>query len=187
MVDSTTTHIWMARVALPIPASSALPLAPRKAAPCALDLLDHARPSHTSSWESTIWGRPSRSPGEAGLAGPAAGARLAESNQGRRKATDPESIRAGFAANRTFTCHESGVRRSSGSRDRARRRVVLSCERCGTSFSEARGRGLGSCPRCGVRDVVRAQLAPGRPGKGPAAATTARKVGAGDGQGSTGR
>lgn len=30
---------------------------------------------------------------------------------------------------------------------------MLSCERCGTSFSETRGRKLASCPRCRVRGV----------------------------------
>jgi hypothetical protein len=44
MSDITTTHTWMTRVALRISASSGLPLAPPKAAPCVLDLLDHARP-----------------------------------------------------------------------------------------------------------------------------------------------
>ena len=44
MPDSPTTHIWMTHVALRIPASSGLPLAPPKAAPCVLDLLGHARP-----------------------------------------------------------------------------------------------------------------------------------------------
>jgi hypothetical protein len=44
MPDMTTTHTWMAPVALRISASSGLPLAPPKAAPCVLELLDHGRP-----------------------------------------------------------------------------------------------------------------------------------------------
>jgi hypothetical protein len=35
---------------------------------------------------------------------------------------------------------------------------MLSCERCGTSFSETRGRRMASCPRCRVRDGVVAPL-----------------------------
>jgi hypothetical protein len=49
MTNLTTPHAWMTRVALRISASSGLPLAPPKAAPCVLDLLDHARPqSHAA-------------------------------------------------------------------------------------------------------------------------------------------
>jgi hypothetical protein len=44
MSSSTTTRTWMTCVALRISASSGLPLAPPKAAPCVLDLLGHARP-----------------------------------------------------------------------------------------------------------------------------------------------
>ena len=35
---------------------------------------------------------------------------------------------------------------------------MLSCERCGTSFSETRGGRLASCPRCRVRDRVNVPL-----------------------------
>jgi hypothetical protein len=49
MTNPTTSHAWMTRVAPRIPASSGLPLAPPKAAPCVLDLLGHARPqSHAA-------------------------------------------------------------------------------------------------------------------------------------------
>lgn len=49
MTVPTTSHAWMTRVALRISASSGLPLAPPKAAPCVLDLLGHARPqSHVA-------------------------------------------------------------------------------------------------------------------------------------------
>jgi hypothetical protein len=41
-------------VALRISASSGLPLAPPKAAPCVLDLLGHARPQSHAAVESTI-------------------------------------------------------------------------------------------------------------------------------------
>ena len=44
MNDSMTNHTWMTRMARRISASSGLPLQPAKAAPCVLDLLDHARP-----------------------------------------------------------------------------------------------------------------------------------------------
>ncbi len=44
MTASATTHTWMTRTVLRISASSGLPLAPPKAAPCVLDLLDPARP-----------------------------------------------------------------------------------------------------------------------------------------------
>jgi hypothetical protein len=43
MSDTTTEHTWMTPVALRISSSSGLPLPPAKAAPCVLDLLDHAR------------------------------------------------------------------------------------------------------------------------------------------------
>jgi hypothetical protein len=43
-MSPTTPHTWMTRVALRMPSSSGLPLAPPKAAPCVLDLLGHARP-----------------------------------------------------------------------------------------------------------------------------------------------
>jgi len=54
MVDSTTPHTWMTRVALRISASSGLPLAPPKAAPCVLDLLGPARPQSHATVGSTI-------------------------------------------------------------------------------------------------------------------------------------
>jgi len=54
MIDSTTPHTWMTRVALRISASSGLPLAPPKAAPCVLDLLGHARLQSHAAVESTI-------------------------------------------------------------------------------------------------------------------------------------
>jgi hypothetical protein len=44
MTTFATLHTRMAAVALRISASSALPLAPPKAAPCVLDLLGHDRP-----------------------------------------------------------------------------------------------------------------------------------------------
>lgn len=43
-MNPTTTHTWMTHVALRMSASSGLPLAPPKAAPCVLDLLGHAPP-----------------------------------------------------------------------------------------------------------------------------------------------
>jgi hypothetical protein len=54
MVDPTTPHAWMTRMALRISASSGLPLAPPKAAPCVLDLLGHARPQAHAAVESAI-------------------------------------------------------------------------------------------------------------------------------------
>ena len=44
MTASATDHARMTAVALRISTSSGLPLAPPKAAPCVLDLLDRARP-----------------------------------------------------------------------------------------------------------------------------------------------
>jgi len=44
MTGPTATYAWMTHAALRISASSGLPLAPPKAAPCVLDLLDRARP-----------------------------------------------------------------------------------------------------------------------------------------------
>jgi hypothetical protein len=50
MTASATMHTRMTAVALRISASSALPLAPPKAAPCVLDLLGHDRPrAHTAA------------------------------------------------------------------------------------------------------------------------------------------
>ena len=43
MPATMTAHTWMTRVARRISASSGLPLAPPKAAPCVLELLGHAR------------------------------------------------------------------------------------------------------------------------------------------------
>jgi len=54
MADFTTPRTWMTRVALRISASSGLPLAPPKAAPCVLDLLGHARPQSHAAMESAI-------------------------------------------------------------------------------------------------------------------------------------
>jgi hypothetical protein len=54
MTASTTTHAWMTHVALCISASSGLPLAPPKAAPCVLDLLDHARPRSHAAMKAVI-------------------------------------------------------------------------------------------------------------------------------------
>jgi hypothetical protein len=52
MTSSATLHTWMTSVALRISASSGLPLAPPKAAPCVLDLLGHERPqAHTAAKE----------------------------------------------------------------------------------------------------------------------------------------
>ena len=54
MTVSTTPHAWMTRVALRISSSSGLPLAPPKAAPCVLDLLDHARPQSHAAMKAVI-------------------------------------------------------------------------------------------------------------------------------------
>jgi len=54
MMNSTTPHPWMTRVALRISASSGLPLQPAKAAPCVLDLLGHAPPQAHAAMKSTI-------------------------------------------------------------------------------------------------------------------------------------
>jgi hypothetical protein len=54
MVDPTTRHAWMTRLARRISASSGLPLPPAKAAPCVLDLLGQARPQSHLAVESTI-------------------------------------------------------------------------------------------------------------------------------------
>lgn len=54
MTTSTTTHTWMARVALRISASSDLPLQPAKAAPCVLDLLDQSRPQAHVAMKAVI-------------------------------------------------------------------------------------------------------------------------------------
>lgn len=51
---------------------------------------------------------------------------------------------------------------------------MLSCERCGTSFSEMRSGRLASCPRCRVRDGVSVPLV-ARDGLGiPTSAETTR-------------
>jgi len=50
MPASATLHTRLTPVALRISASSGLPLAPPKAAPCVLDLLGHDRPrAHTAA------------------------------------------------------------------------------------------------------------------------------------------
>ncbi len=54
MTNSATSRTWMTRVALRISASSGLPLQPAKAAPCVLDLLDHARPQAHAAAKSVI-------------------------------------------------------------------------------------------------------------------------------------
>jgi len=54
MVDATTPHTWMMRLALRISVSSGLPLAPPKAAPCVLDLLGQAHPQPHAAMASTI-------------------------------------------------------------------------------------------------------------------------------------
>src|SRR5680860_118346 len=50
MVDSTTPHAWVTRVALRISASSGLLLAPPKAAPSSLICLATHAPTHTRPW-----------------------------------------------------------------------------------------------------------------------------------------
>jgi hypothetical protein len=54
MTVSTTSHAWMTHVALHISASSGLPLAPPKAAPCVIDLLGHARPQSHEAMKAVI-------------------------------------------------------------------------------------------------------------------------------------
>jgi hypothetical protein len=54
MTASATTHTRMTRVALRISASSGLPLAPPKAAPCVLDLLGHSRPPAHAATKAVI-------------------------------------------------------------------------------------------------------------------------------------
>jgi len=54
MINPTTRHAWMTRLALRISASSGLPLPPAKAAPCVLDLLGQSRPQSHLAMESTI-------------------------------------------------------------------------------------------------------------------------------------
>lgn len=54
MASSATLHTWMAPVALRSSASSGLPLAPPKAAPCVLDLLGHERPQAYTVTKETI-------------------------------------------------------------------------------------------------------------------------------------
>src|SRR6266576_4981241 len=55
MADSTARHTWITCLALRISASSGLPLAPPKAAPCVLDLLGRARPQSHLAVKSAIW------------------------------------------------------------------------------------------------------------------------------------
>jgi hypothetical protein len=54
MTSSTTLHPWMAPVVPRISASSGLPLAPPKAAPCVLDLLGHERPQGYTAAKEAI-------------------------------------------------------------------------------------------------------------------------------------
>jgi hypothetical protein len=54
MPAPATAHTWMPRVALRISASSGLPLAPPKAAPYVLDLLDHACPQAHAATKAGI-------------------------------------------------------------------------------------------------------------------------------------
>jgi hypothetical protein len=54
MPASPTEHTWMTRLALRISASSGLPLAPPKAAPCVLDLLDQSVPQSHSARKAGI-------------------------------------------------------------------------------------------------------------------------------------
>jgi hypothetical protein len=54
MTDPPTAHTWKTHVALRISASSDLPLAPPKAAPCVLDLLGLARPQAHAARRSVI-------------------------------------------------------------------------------------------------------------------------------------
>jgi hypothetical protein len=54
MTALAAEHTQMTAVALRISASSCLPLAPPKAAPCVLDLLDHDRPRAHSATKAVI-------------------------------------------------------------------------------------------------------------------------------------
>jgi hypothetical protein len=54
MLGPATLHTWMTYPALRISASSGLPLAPPKAAPCVLDLLDRVRPQVHTATEPSI-------------------------------------------------------------------------------------------------------------------------------------
>jgi len=54
MADPQSPHTRMTRAALRISASSGLPLAPPKAAPCVLDLLGRVRPRSHADWGSAI-------------------------------------------------------------------------------------------------------------------------------------
>lgn len=53
-MSSTTPHTWMTRLALRMSASSGLPLAPPKAAPCVLDLLGQSRPQAHAAAEPIV-------------------------------------------------------------------------------------------------------------------------------------
>jgi len=57
MLDPTTRHAWMTRLARRISAASGLPLPPAKAAPCVLDLLDQTRPQSHLAVESNIYAK----------------------------------------------------------------------------------------------------------------------------------
>jgi hypothetical protein len=54
MIDLQFEHTRMTPLVLRISASSGLPLAPPKAAPGVLDLLDQARPPSHPNWKSII-------------------------------------------------------------------------------------------------------------------------------------
>ena len=54
MTASTTTHTWMMGGMLRIPTSSGLPLAPPKASPCVLGLLDHTHPQAHAAMKAVI-------------------------------------------------------------------------------------------------------------------------------------
>jgi hypothetical protein len=53
-MNPTTPHTWMTRLALRMSASSGLPLAPPKAAPCVLDLLGQSRPQAHAAAEFIV-------------------------------------------------------------------------------------------------------------------------------------
>jgi hypothetical protein len=53
-MNPTAEHTWMTRLALRISVSSGSPLAPPKASPCVLDLLDQTRPQAHPAMESMV-------------------------------------------------------------------------------------------------------------------------------------
>src|SRR3954447_4382961 len=99
MMARATPHAWMTRVARRISASSGLPLAPPKAAPCVLDLLGHARPRSRAAVRPIILTRPARqhqggarlAPGEAEALDPHGRRQKREGEQakGKRRVFDP--------------------------------------------------------------------------------------------------